>query len=347
MASIRSKSLRAHFSHSGSKLRPILTNLNGDSSWLISFPIPDEERQQANGKTYFHIVSDPWFTGTGSALHYYAANFTLPQSPAAKSGSDVEAIAYEIEELARGAGHASTAPISRENVIDAISVAQDAADHQSDDTLKTFRRDIPVVAPPTPAAAIRALNHFETVVDSLDLVPHTPSVRSLHPGASVLPPWLNVFRLHGFIPSFATAFVWSHPEGGTTKHEVIFNSPHSIRTQEPSVQKFLSVLGHEQDTTVLALLHGLKSNHSRFGQEFTFGVRGGLELERPLKPRYWVQSGDAKLIYGGIMFWLLGIHDVFNTLDWGLEKEAEKNGGVKGRRPNYLEIENGDCLVLE
>lgn len=328
-------------------MRPILTNLNGDNSWLVSFPIPDKEREKANGKTYFHIVSDPWLTGPAITLGYYLFTVALPHSPTAKSGSDVEAIAYEIEELARDAGHTSTAPISRENVIDLISIAQEGDDHRHHDTLMTFRSNIPVVSAPKAAVGVRAMNHFETVVDSLDLAADTPSVQSLHPGSSVLPPWLNIFRLPGasFV-NFGTAFIWSHTDNGTTMHEVILNAPHGIKAQEPSVQKFISILNRDQDTTVLVLLHSLKTNYSRRGQE-TFGVLGGLELWRPMKPKYWVQTGDAKLLYWGIVVWLMGVYDVFNTLEWGLQKEAEKNGGVQGKRPNYFEIDNGDCLVLK
>lgn len=346
MASTRSKSVQDHLSKCGSKLRPILTNLNGDNSWLLSFPIPEKERQP-NGKVYFHIVSDPWLTGPAITVGYYLINISLPHSPAYKSGSEVEAIAYEIEQLARDAGHTSTVPASRDSVIDLISIAQIGDDHKHEDTLRTFRRNIPVVSAPPAAKAIRAMSHFETVVDTADLVVDTPSFQSLHLGSSVLPAWLNVFRLTGasFV-NFATAFVWSHPEDGATRHEIIINAPHGIKVGEPSIQKFISLLDQDQDTSVLTLLHGLKTNFSRTGQA-TFGVEGGLELERPMKPNYWINTGDAKLKYGGFVFWLLGTYDVYNTLEWGLQKEAEKNGGVQGRRPNYLEMENGDWLVLK
>lgn len=346
MASTRSTSVQDHLSKRESKLRPILTNVNGDNSWLMSFPIPEKDRQH-DGKAYFHVVSDPWLTGPAITLGYYAIHVSLPHSPACKSGSDVEAIAYEIEQLARDAGHTSTSPASRDSVIDLISISQQGHDHMHDDTLKTFRSNIPVVSAPAPATAIRALNHFEAVVDTLDLTADSTPFQLLRPEGSVLPAWLNIFRLKGAsVVNFATAFVWSHPENSSTKHEIILNAPHGIKVEEPSIQTFISVLDQARDTTVLALLHGLKSNFSRIGQS-TFGVQGGLELERPMKPKFWINTGDAKLLYWGVVFWLIGTYDVFNTLDWGLEKEAEKNGGVQGRRPNYLEIENGDWFVLE
>ncbi|KKY34863.1 hypothetical protein UCDDA912_g05135 [Diaporthe ampelina] len=347
MASIRSKSLREHFSNSGSKLRPIVTSLNGDNSWLMSFPIPDKERQQAAGKTYFHLVTDPWLAGPAITLSTYGVSVALPEAPAAKNGEDVEAIVREIEGLAKdAAGIISTTPTSSDKVIDLISIGIELNDHKHDDTLRSFRSNVPVLAAPKAAAAIRALNHFDTVVDTLDLTVDTPSVQSLHPGSSVLPPWLNIFRLTGYsFLNFATAIIWSHTEGGTTKHEVILASPHSIKAEEPSVQKFLSILGEDHNTTVLALLHSLKENYSRIGQH-TFGVLGGLALERPTKPKYWIQTADAKLLYSGVVMWLLATTDVFHTLDWGLQKEAEKNDGVEGMRPNCLEVKNGECLVL-
>lgn len=346
MTSKSSKSLQDHFSNRGHKVRPILTSLNGDNSWLLSFPIPDKERQQPGGKAYFHIVSDPWLAGPSTSIHAYAISVTLPHSPAAKSGEDVEAIAREIEHLARDAGVGAAAPTSSDNIIDLISIGLELDDHKHDDTLRSFRGTIPVLAAPKAAAPIRALNHFETVVDSQDLAPDTPTIESLHPSSSVLPPWLNIIRLPGssFL-NFATATIWSHTEGGTTKREVILTSPHSIKAEEPSIQKFVSILGQDQNTTVLALLHSLKENYSRVGQH-TFGVLGGLELERRTNARYWIQTADAKLLYTGVIMWLLATTDVFRTLDWGLQKEAEKNGGVKGRRPNYLEVGNGESFVL-
>lgn len=338
--------MQDHLSKSGSSLRPILTNLNGDNSWLISFPVPEKERQP-NGKAYFHVVSDPWLTGPAITLNYYAAHLSRPHPAAYESGSEVEAVAYEIEKLAYDAGHTSTAPTSRDSVIDLISIAQQSSDHKHEDTLKTFRRNIPVIAAREPATGIRAMNHFDTVVDTLDLATDTPSFQSLHPESPILPAWLNIFRLtaSSFL-YFATAFVWSHPDNGTTKHEIIIIAPHSIKLEEPSIQRFISLLDQDQDTTVLTLLHSLKSNFSRIGQH-TFGVHGGLELERPMKPNYWISTDNSRLIYWGVMFWMLGPYDVFDTIDSGLQKEAEKNGGIQGRRPNHLEVENGDWFVLK
>lgn len=346
MASKVSKSLQGHFSNSGRKLRPILTSLNGDNSWLLSFPIPDKERQQAGGKAYFHIVTDPWLAGPAVTLNGHVISVALPHSPAAQSGDNVEAMAREIEDLARDAGIDSTAPASSDNVIDLISIGIELEDHKHDDTLRSFRGTIPVLAAPKAAAATRALSHFQTVVDSQDLAPDTTSIQSLHPGSSVLPPWLNITRLPGYsFLNFATATIWSHPDSGTTKHEVILTSPHGIKAEEPSIQKLVSILGQDQDTTVLALLHSLKENYSRLGQH-TFGVLGGLALERQTKARYWVQTSDAKLLYTGVVMWLLATTDVFRTLDWALQKEAEENGGAEGKRPNYLEVGNGESFVL-
>ena len=50
------------------------------------------------------------------------------------------------------------------------------------------------------------------------------------------------------------------------------------------------------------------------------------------------------------MFWVLGVKDVFRSLEEGLEEESKtrpqgENEGPK--RPNFVEIENGGCFVLE
>jgi hypothetical protein len=43
--------------------RPILTHLNVDTSWLISFPRPSPAKPHDVARSYFHVVIDPWLDG--------------------------------------------------------------------------------------------------------------------------------------------------------------------------------------------------------------------------------------------------------------------------------------------
>src|SRR5437868_2345411 len=65
----RSKILKELSNKNPDQLRPILTNLNGDNSWLISLPRPsaggasNSTPNKTKAKAYFHILQDAWLSG--------------------------------------------------------------------------------------------------------------------------------------------------------------------------------------------------------------------------------------------------------------------------------------------
>jgi hypothetical protein len=83
--------------------RPILTSLNGDNSWLLSFPRPPTDRT-ATGKAYFHIVHDPWLAGPEIQYASWLIYLNLAAPAAVSNGEGVEAVVRGIEEKARQAG---------------------------------------------------------------------------------------------------------------------------------------------------------------------------------------------------------------------------------------------------
>lgn len=338
--------------------RPILTSLNGDNSWLISFPIPPPE-QQRYGKPYFHVVSDAWLKGPATLFATWFVHLTPLTLPAAGDGAAVEAIAREIDAVASAANAGNAIPTSSsrtKSAVDAIFVNFHGLDHMHEPTLRTFHADVPVFAAPGAAPTIRGWNYFTTVVATKDLDPSAgdDSWPSFHPGAP-LPGWLSVFRLVGDRElNFATAIVWSHPPGQGSdenpveawEHEALIYSPHGIRVGQPSIKTFLSETTTPR-VSVLAILHALKESFTA-GMATTYGVKAGLALERLAKPKYWVKSHDAPLGYSGLVLLLTWTNDIFRTLQWGLDQEASDAMGSGGdRRPNFVEIENGDCFVLE
>lgn len=126
---------------------------------------------------------------------------------------------------------------------------------------------------------------------------------------------------------------------------MVLYSPHGIRIEQPSGQVFLQQATPPIST--LAMLHALKDNFA-WGFRTTLGVSGGLALERLARPKYWVKSHDSRLNYNGAI--MIGVRDIFRSLDWGLEEE-KKEKELKGeeadsRRPNFVEVGNGDCFVL-
>lgn len=172
---------------------------------------------------------------------------------------------------------------------------------------------------------IRAWKPFDAAQATPDCAAAHADWRALHPRAP-LPPWLAVSRLPGHRePCLATAVVWTRD--GAARGALLYAPP----------------------VATLAVLHALKENCALVAR-FAVGVAGGLAWERLARPKYWVKSHDAKLRYLGVMFWVLGVKDVFRSLEEGLEEESKtrpqgENEGPK--RPNFVEIENGGCFVLE
>ncbi|KAK4443341.1 hypothetical protein QBC34DRAFT_212361 [Podospora aff. communis PSN243] len=346
MASAVINTLKQRLAENAS-LRPILTSLNGDNSWLISIPRPTAERR---GKAYFHIVSDAWLTPDTVLFRAWVLKLGRQADAAIADGPAVENLIQEIEGAAAAACNAISAPADDGDIapsqtsIDAIFQNFHYADHLDERTLRTFGPDVPVFATPEAAAIIRPWNHFCHVAQTRDLDPACPGTwRDLRPeGGALLPTWLSVFRLTGHHElNFATAIVWA--DAVSDAHEALLYSPHGIRVDQPALQAFAHNL--DPPVRVLAMLHALKDSFA-FGSRTTLGVAGGLALERQVRPKYWVKSHDAGLLYSGLIAWLAWINDITRSIEDGLAEEAGKSG-VDAGMPKLVEVDNGDCFVLE
>ena len=130
------------------------------------------------------------------------------------------------------------------------------------------------------------------------------------------------------------------------QHEVLLYSPHGIRIDQPALQAFLHNM--QPPVRVLGMMHPLKDNFA-FGMRMTFGVASGLVLERQARPKYWVKSHNSMLLYSGVIARLVWINDIARTMQSGLEEEEDMSEGANSekRRPNLVEVENGECSVLE
>ncbi|KAK7740904.1 hypothetical protein SLS53_004967 [Cytospora paraplurivora] len=364
----RVETLKTYFQSKtdGQARRPILTSLNGDGSWLISFPLPSPSPR----KSYYHIATEAWLNGPATQGTSWFICIDLTEPPAAKNGADIDAIIREIEGAAGSGGDTvgqETTADEEGPWLDAIFVGFHYLDHMHQPTLLTLDKSIPLFATREAAGTVRSWGHFETVITTHDFQGSEEESgkdwRDYHPG-SPLPPWLSVFRLSGNAELiFATVIVWSHDsqehdEGGdgvtrsVRKHEVLLNTPHGVNIDSPSVQAFFNSTTKtgtqpEEEVEALLLLAATKESLS-LGIRTTLGIAGSLALERLAGPRYWVRSHDSTLRYRGALLRLIWTYDVQRTLDDGLEEEKKAQGdNVEKRRPNFVDVANGRSFVLE
>jgi len=201
---------RAIQDHLGSwkELRPIFTSLNGDNSWLMSFPRPEEERRR-DAKAFYHVVFEPWLAGPASLLSNWFLSISLSVAPALSQAHHIEAVIGLIETTVSSCLQDFTRHISRYSAksegaqeveydggMDAILLGFHYLDHTHEATLWLFNKAIPVIATPEAAKLAQRWNHFTTIRRIRDLPPRTKSWRTpdLHPG-DPLPVWLSTFRL--------------------------------------------------------------------------------------------------------------------------------------------------------
>ncbi|KAK7928937.1 hypothetical protein PG985_005935 [Apiospora marii] len=348
-----------------SELRPVLTSLNGDNSWLMSFPVPPDEGPTAtkHRKVYYHIVFDPWFQSSGAAVTVasWIIWAALTAQSTIQNGDDVEQIAREIELSAAKAGLVAGNEEpggGNERMVDAIVISSRVTDHLHEESLRQFDRRIPVVAVPDAAVILNGWDYFDTVVSMQDMGGDDGSEwQGLHPRGP-LPGWLTPFRLRESALNFAIVIVWSRglvdievsgaaAAQQTPQHEALWVSPHGMHLEQPPLQAFL------RDTTktvnVLAMLHPLKEGFT-WGWNTVLGVTGGLAVERALGgPKYWIPTANAALSYWGLF--MLRVQDIPRSMEWGLAKEEriarEKGEAVVERRPNLVQVKSGESLVLE
>ena len=277
------ETLQSYFgSHPKQPLRPIITSLNGDGSWLMSFPLPQagsSREWEVGSKRFYHIVTDPWLKGPATMLSPWLVFIERTEPASVSDGAGVDMLVREIEQSAAAAqgearagdGGAQLQP----PLLDAIFIRLHILDHLHRPTLETFDKRIPVFATAQAAPTIRAWGIFDTVVETrdykrsngdLNLDKSGPAAaeasaadrrghwKSFHPGEP-LPEWLSVFRLAGNCDiELATALVWTHEShsnqqgsgNGDNQHEFIIDTPHGIDINTESIAAFFEDnVGHE------------------------------------------------------------------------------------------------------
>lgn len=336
----------------GQAPRPIFTSLNGDNSWLMSFPRPPEEHDQA-GKAYYHVVFEPWLAGPTTLLSAWFLLIQLSEPAAVSTVEQIEAVIRQIEDAA-AADSPPRAPKPPKNGygggIDTILLGLHLLDHVHEPTLRLFDPAIPVIASPEAAKMVQAWNHFATVKLIQDFPTNANSWQSpgLHPGEP-LPAWLRPLRLPGYWElNYCLTIVWTHSIADNQEvYEAVFQTPHGTPLDAGPLDAFLKA---EPPTEKLAMLHALKEGYSAWMLN-AFGVKAGIALYRKVGgTKYWLPTHNSELLYTGWLRWLININDVERTLDWGLEDEvktAPPEYGDVPKRPNLVKVGNGESFILE
>lgn len=267
----RTETLQSHFGSGPEQpLRPILTSLNGDASWLMSFPLPPSaspRESTAGNKKFYHVVVDPWLKGPTSMISPWLIHIERTEPAAVPDAAGVDELVREIEGLAAAASGEEEDALGEDSgaqpLVDAIFIKVHLLDHLHRPTLEGFDGRIPVFATAEAAPTIRGWGHFDTVVETRDYKRYggddnssaggatglsgVPAAdkrahwKSFHPGGP-LPEWLSVFRLVGdWYVELATVVVWSHGSENNKneqQHEFIINTPHGINVNTESVVAF-------------------------------------------------------------------------------------------------------------
>ncbi|KPI34364.1 uncharacterized protein AB675_4907 [Cyphellophora attinorum] len=337
VASERVKSLHDHFGKPNAPMRPILTFINGDVSWLISLPRPAAERASGPKKAYYHVAIDPWF-GEQSAVGLTGLLLRMDLGAPAAISSRVELDAAVVD-IEAAAGHVLV-PTDAAPAVDAIALTIVTADHTDKPSLLEFAPRTPVFAVGAAARSVQGYGHFNTVVQIAGgFDPSTaPWKEASHPGAP-LPDWLTIFApAVTHLNNFGLVIITS---ADPKRPEAILNAPHGIAASERSIQALAAL---EPPAVILALIAPVKQAFF-FNKLTVFGAEQAVRIADETKARYWLRTGDlVNLKYGGLIgYWLSDVH---HDVEWGRQQLRKDFGERVFQTAEPLAVPNGGTLVL-
>jgi hypothetical protein len=322
--------LQCHFAQPEAPLRPVITYINGDVAWLVSFPRPVSDKS-TNDKVYYHAVIDPWFGQPSVVLTSLLLEMGLGRDPGLPSRAAIDAAIVEIE-LAAGNSLIST---DANPAVDGIFV-MGIAEHCHQESLLQFSPTTPIFAVTAAASTIAPWCYFNNVVTMAPCDPSKTAWEEAHPG-SPLPAWLTVFPpATATASNFGLALVTS---ANRPENELILMAPHGFSAKESSVE------GLAKAMNMLALVAPLKDSYS-LGLKTVLGVEDGLAIAQATGTPYYVRSGDfVSLKYKGVIGWF--VNDVPRDIQWGVDQLSKKLGAGKViKQPTLVEVENGGSYVL-
>jgi len=118
--------------------RPILTHLNADTAWLISFPRPSNTTNTK--RSYYHVILDPWLDTEYVVGHRW---FMAMHHAVQSHYKTIEQIQELILEIERTAGNSDPKDNGQ---IDAIFVSHYLGDHCDRGTLEQIDPSVPLIS---------------------------------------------------------------------------------------------------------------------------------------------------------------------------------------------------------
>ena len=340
--------------------RPILSHLNGDTSWLIALPCPPSKHPQ--GRLFFNILIDPWFSGPQSDVASWFSIQYHTISSSVQTVAELEGQLRHRETLAREATfNGSRAPSAPEDeswksYVDAVAISHEFTDHCHRATLLEVDPAVPVFATGKAAGLIKSWKHFDTVHTTPAFSNQSSDWRrtSIEP----LPVWLGISRVvtqgNALYYHSALLFIFNNQNAGIGQTslnndntaEAIIYSPHGIVADDI---RPLSIA--EPKIQTLALLHGLHDVQIIFTAQLNLGAHNGLRAQRICKAKYWVGTHDEVKKGGGLVSTLLRRSII--TIQDAMKREESETGHVPEDSPlagiedvNFVELQSGESLLL-
>lgn len=349
-------------------LRPILTHLNADTSWLLSVPIPTasqpkqhsaarksktrrsaslDRQDDASRRSYFHILIDPWLKGPQADVSRFLSQQWHKEESALQSIDEVLDVVAELEALA---SHSTVNDSDKrtQRKLDLVVVSHEFTDHMHRETLLEVNPSVPVIATVVAAGKIKSWKHFSTVIEMPRFSGEGKDWKQFSHAA--LPDWLAVARLDSsasdLLNYHSAVLVTFDSEAGKSGPEAVIYTPHGI-----TAEQLAPVATSDPQISTLALIHTMH-DITLSGAQLNLGAHNGLKAQRLTHAKYWIGTHDEVKTGYGFVSWILRRKVI--SLEDALRLEIEQNAGDNVSREldaldkvEFVDLKNGNSLQLK
>lgn len=347
--------------------RPILTHLNGDTTWLLQLPYPPEleyipNQPPTTRRGWYNIIIDPWLQGASSEIApwFYRQWHGIESSVQTAQELNERFKGYDVvdaqPQLDTAKDKIFTEKEKRgEQFIDSIVISHEFADHCHKDTLLEFSAETPVFATEKAAKLITSWNHF-TAVQTIPLFT-ARDVDWRKTSIDPLPPWIGISRIRSksdpinLHAALLIAFnLGVSPRSEYAKcdmdeGEAILYSPHGT-----PAEGFGLLQSAMPPVRALALLHGLDEVSIGPFQAVNLGGHNGLKAQRISQSKYWVLTHDEVRIEKGLIASFIKRKAI--NLEEAMRKEKEEAEGGHlpatslGGKVTFAGLLSGESIIL-